>query len=213
MLVQGTTTLSLALLLSPLLAAGQPLSGTQESVRIGAQPAGNVAGSSPVRYHLLASGAVAEGAILPSLMKSIEETRPANADEVQALLKSMKIDGGMPNRIRMNVGVPKQTQGATFGERVNAGPPRTGAGGGAASAAYAATGRAPEEIVILLCDDVEQEHEALRLIPAQLEEARAAGERASPKIQDEARSFTSLVRQIGTPGGRPWSWLSGNVLP
>ncbi|MBB5016584.1 hypothetical protein [Rehaibacterium terrae] len=32
-----------------------------------------------------------------------------------------KIDGGMPHRISMNVSVPKQTQGATFGERVNAG--------------------------------------------------------------------------------------------
>ncbi|MCY7353967.1 MAG: hypothetical protein LH470_02585 [Lysobacter sp.] len=31
------------------------------------------------------------------------------------------IDGGMPNRISMNVTVPKQTQGATFGEKVNAG--------------------------------------------------------------------------------------------
>lgn len=31
------------------------------------------------------------------------------------------INGGLPNRISMNVTVPKQTQGATFGERVNAG--------------------------------------------------------------------------------------------
>ncbi|MDP3313771.1 hypothetical protein [Lutibacter sp.] len=29
------------------------------------------------------------------------------------------INGGMPNRISMNVTVPKQTQGATFGEKVN----------------------------------------------------------------------------------------------
>lgn len=36
--------------------------------------------------------------------------------------KSVKnINGGMPNRISMNVTVPKQTQGATFGEKVNAG--------------------------------------------------------------------------------------------
>lgn len=28
------------------------------------------------------------------------------------------INGGMPNRISMNVTVPKQTQGATFGEKV-----------------------------------------------------------------------------------------------
>ena len=31
------------------------------------------------------------------------------------------INGGMPNRISMNVTVPKQTQGATVGEKVNAG--------------------------------------------------------------------------------------------
>lgn len=31
------------------------------------------------------------------------------------------INGGMPNRISVNVTVPKQSQGATFGERVNAG--------------------------------------------------------------------------------------------
>lgn len=31
------------------------------------------------------------------------------------------INGGMPNRISMNVTVPKQTQGATFGEKVNSG--------------------------------------------------------------------------------------------
>lgn len=31
------------------------------------------------------------------------------------------INQGMPNRISMNVTVPKQTQGATFGEKVNAG--------------------------------------------------------------------------------------------
>jgi hypothetical protein len=36
--------------------------------------------------------------------------------------KSLSIEsGGMPNRISMNVTVPKQTQGATFGEKVNAG--------------------------------------------------------------------------------------------
>jgi YD repeat-containing protein len=34
---------------------------------------------------------------------------------------SDSINGGMPNRISMNVTVPKQTQGATFGEKVNQG--------------------------------------------------------------------------------------------
>ncbi|MFO1427385.1 MAG: hypothetical protein U1F11_10540 [Steroidobacteraceae bacterium] len=36
------------------------------------------------------------------------------------------INGGMPNRISMNVTVPKQTQGASFGEKVNAGLHATG---------------------------------------------------------------------------------------
>lgn len=85
---------------------------------------------------------------------------------------AQKINGGMPNRISMNVTVPRQTQGATFGERVNAGLQHAGnastggasvhiisgrivrtagnssvgiltnAGSGAAAASYAATGRA-----------------------------------------------------------------------
>lgn len=36
------------------------------------------------------------------------------------------INGGMPNRISMNVTVPKQTQGATFGEKVQAGLSQAG---------------------------------------------------------------------------------------
>ena len=85
---------------------------------------------------------------------------------------AQKVNGGMPNRISMNVTVPRQTQGATFGERVNAGLQHAGnastggasvhiisgrivrtagnsnvgvltnAGSGAAAASYAATGRA-----------------------------------------------------------------------
>lgn len=40
---------------------------------------------------------------------------------VSGIAIAAKIDGGMPNRISMNVTVPKQTQGATFGERVSSG--------------------------------------------------------------------------------------------
>ncbi|MBL7738780.1 MAG: carboxypeptidase regulatory-like domain-containing protein [Chitinophagaceae bacterium] len=43
---------------------------------------------------------------------------PADAADYNNLVK---IDGGMPNRISMNVTTPKQTQGATFGEKVNQG--------------------------------------------------------------------------------------------
>ncbi len=37
-----------------------------------------------------------------------------------------KLEGGMPNRLSMNVTVPKQTQGATFGEKVNSGLQQAG---------------------------------------------------------------------------------------
>ena len=35
--------------------------------------------------------------------------------------ESINTNNSMPNRISMNVTVPKQTQGATFGEKVNQG--------------------------------------------------------------------------------------------
>jgi hypothetical protein len=41
--------------------------------------------------------------------------------------KINSINSGMPNRISMNVTVPKQTQGATFGEKVNSGLHAAGA--------------------------------------------------------------------------------------
>ena len=40
---------------------------------------------------------------------------------IGAATSKININAGMPNRISMNVTVPKQTQGATFGEKVNAG--------------------------------------------------------------------------------------------
>ena len=50
---------------------------------------------------------------------STSEMTFACPDDAAAYLR--KINGGMPNRISMNVTVPKQTQGATFGEKVNQG--------------------------------------------------------------------------------------------
>lgn len=52
----------------------------------------------------------------------------ANDAEVKSIAETLvnrksvnNINGGMPNRISMNVTVPKQTQGATFGEKVSSG--------------------------------------------------------------------------------------------
>ncbi len=100
---------------------------------------------------------------------TLKTTKPDGTVEEQtfscpddAIQYKTKIDGGMPNRISMNVTTPKQTQGATFGEKVNQGLQSAGshivAGriirsanennivtyrnqtGGAAAASYAATG-------------------------------------------------------------------------
>jgi hypothetical protein len=49
------------------------------------------------------------------------ETKAISGTIVNRKSNINNINGGMPNRISMNVTVPKQTQGATFGEKVNAG--------------------------------------------------------------------------------------------
>lgn len=52
---------------------------------------------------------------------TIEEMTFSCPADAASYNSKLKIDGGMPNRISMNVTVPKQTQGATFGEKVNQG--------------------------------------------------------------------------------------------
>lgn len=53
--------------------------------------------------------------VLPLALVLLGSSYPSHASNING------INGGMPNRISMNVTVPKQTQGATFGEKVNAG--------------------------------------------------------------------------------------------
>lgn len=54
-------------------------------------------------------------------MRRIMQAAACGLMLVSGIAAAAKIDNGMPNRISMNVTVPKQTQGATFGERVNSG--------------------------------------------------------------------------------------------
>ncbi|MFV5699384.1 hypothetical protein ACM55H_13540 [Flavobacterium sp. ZT3R17] len=54
-----------------------------------------------------------------SLNEIDTKTNPVTIGNAKSNINN--INGGMPNRISMNVTVPKQTQGATFGEKVNAG--------------------------------------------------------------------------------------------
>ncbi len=71
---------------------------------------------------------IAEKGIRENGLKKNEIENLANDAEVKAIAETMvnrksvnNINGGMPNRISMNVTVPKQTQGATFGEKMNSG--------------------------------------------------------------------------------------------
>lgn len=70
----------------------------------------------------------AEKGINENGLKKNQIENVANEAEVKAIAETMvnrksinNINGGMPNRISMNVTVGKQTQGATFGEKVNSG--------------------------------------------------------------------------------------------
>ena len=69
---------------------------------------------------------IAEKGIKENGLKKNETENVANDAEVKAIAETMvnrksvnNINGGMPNRISMNVTVAKQTQGTTFGEKVN----------------------------------------------------------------------------------------------
>jgi hypothetical protein len=196
--------------MSGIVAQAQP--GQEQRVNRGVQQAGNAIAGGAGRYHLMAGGAVLDETTVSALFDEILRTRPASVGEVRALLKSMKIDAGMPNRISMNVTVPKQTQGATFGERsADRSRPATAANG-AVPAAEAASGRASgaREIVILLCNDPAEEQEALRLfafITAAGEETSQTPARLKTR-HDAAMSAVNNIRRAAAPGGREWLLVS-----
>lgn len=56
-----------------------------------------------------------------SLMQTQAQINKSKDQSTTITEKVNNINGGMPNRISMNVTVPKQTQGATFGEKMQAG--------------------------------------------------------------------------------------------
>jgi hypothetical protein len=72
---------------------------------------------------------IVEKGITENGLKKNEIENVANDAEVKAIAETMVNrksvnninNNGMPNRISMNVTVPKQTQGTTFGEKVNSG--------------------------------------------------------------------------------------------
>lgn len=54
-------------------------------------------------------------------MRTIMQAAVCGLVLASGIAAAAKIDSGMPNRISINVTVPKQTQGATFGEKVSSG--------------------------------------------------------------------------------------------
>lgn len=71
----------------------------------------------------LLGGALPGGAIISAAVSSVSTLSGSGGGAAAAAYAATgrAMGGGMPNRISMNVTVPKQTQGATFGEKVNAG--------------------------------------------------------------------------------------------
>lgn len=203
------TVLGLALVVPAGLLSAQTASPDTRRAQPGPQQRGTAAEAPAARYHLLVKGAHSAAGIVSALIEEVQLKHPSTPDEVKALLQQMRINGGMPNRISMNVSLPRQTQGATFGERAVS-KAAAASGGGAASAAYAATGRAApmRDIVIVLCDSQEEEAQAQRLIPAQLEAAQAPADRSAA-----GKSREALIRRVTAPGGAEWVWISGEPRP
>lgn len=175
----------------------------------GPQQTATAAEAPAARYHLLVRGSLPAAKVVSALIEEVQLKHPSTPDEVKGLLQNMRFLEGMPNRISMNVSVPRQTQRAAPGERAASNMP----GGAAASAGYAATGKAPaRDIVIVLCDSREEEAQAQQLIPPQLEAARVGG-RPSAGRSAAAGSSDSRVLRLAAPGGVEWVWISGDPLP
>lgn len=95
-------------------------------------------------------GASAEGAAAVSSVGNLAGGAGGGA-AAASYAKVNAPPSGMPNRISMNVTVPKQTQGATFGEKVNQGLHAAGGAlGQAASVAPGATAGCDEETATAL---------------------------------------------------------------
>lgn len=88
------------------------------------------------------------------------------------------INGGMPNRISMNVTVARQTQGATFGEKVNAGLQAAGSAvSQGASSVIVECGQAACAVAFPAGDGYRADLQAMTLVP--LDAGQAAGLRMS----------------------------------
>lgn len=91
------------------------------------------------------------------------------------------INGGMPNRISMNVTVPKQTQGATFGEKVNAGLHAAGRAAGSTEVLIVECGEAVCAVAFPGGDGFRADLQAMTLAP--LDAGQAAGLRKGAVAQ------------------------------
>ncbi len=90
-------------------------------------------------HNRMLGGALPGGAVISAAVSSVSTLGGGGGGAASASYAiSGGINGGMPNRISMNVTVPKQTQGSTFGEKVNAG--LHAAGGALAQGASRAKG-------------------------------------------------------------------------
>lgn len=108
------------------------------------------------------------------------------------------INGSMPNRISMNVTVAKQTQGATFGEKVNAGLHAAGSAL-AQGASVIDIGCAAEACGILFPggDGIRADLATLQLAPLDDADRKALQHWGDPHVDEKARSLGQGASLLG----------------
>lgn len=115
------------------------------------------------------------------------------------------VNGSMPNRLSMNVTVPKQTQGATFGEKVNAGLHAAGGALAQGAALKIDIGCGSQACLIAFPDGegFRADLQALQLAPLDAAGRTALQHWGDPHVDSKERAITQGASLLGAalPGG------------
>ena len=115
------------------------------------------------------------------------------------------VNSSMPNRLSMNVTVPKQTQGATFGEKVNAGLHAAGGALAQGAALKIDIGCGSQACLIAFPDGegFRADLQALQLAPLDAAGRTALQHWGDPHVDGKERAITQGASLLGAalPGG------------
>ena len=115
------------------------------------------------------------------------------------------VNGSMPSRLSMNVTVPRQTQGATFGEKVNAGLHAAGGALAQGAALKIDIGCGSQACLIAFPDGegFRADLQALQLAPLDAAGRTALQHWGDPHVDGKERAITQGASLLGAalPGG------------